>query len=41
MKRTYDLRVCTLFYWRDIINISANEAADLQKKREVRYTCVN
>lgn len=29
MKRTYDLRVCTLFYVRDIINISANEAADL------------
>lgn len=29
MKRTYDLQVCTLFYWRDIINISANEAADL------------
>lgn len=29
------------FYVRDIINISANEAANLQKKREVRYTCVN
>lgn len=29
MRRTYDLKVCTLFYWRDIINISVNEAADL------------